>query len=320
MQISVKTHDFSNTLQKTTSNPVWLITGSSSGLGHALASAVLHHGDRVILAACNTAPMQALASAFPEAALVCALDLTKPEQIASVVRQAESHFGAIDVLVNNAGVGYLAAVEGGQEEGIRWQFETNFFGAAALIRAVLPGMRERNRGTIVNISSVAGFVSFAGMGYYAASKFALEGLTEALWQELEPLGIKVLLIEPGGFRTGMGLRNRLSEQIPDYASTSGAFRNFVQNAGDELFPGDPQRAADVIVKMVEADKKPYRIVLGSDAYAAITAKLEALRIEYQAGSAVAQSTDFASDLDPYKNELLGVIREGNSAPGPVSPL
>ena len=190
MQIPVKNRDVSNMLQKTMSNPVWLITGSSSGLGHALASAVLHRGHRVILTARNTAPMQALADAFPETALVCALDITKPQQIASVVSQVESHFGSIDVLVNNAGVGYLAAVEEGEEKAIRGQFETNFFGAAALIRAVLPGMRERKHGTIVNISSVAGFVSFAGMGYYAASKFALEGLTEALWQELEPLGIR----------------------------------------------------------------------------------------------------------------------------------
>jgi short-subunit dehydrogenase len=155
-------------------------------------------------------------------------------------------------------------------------------------------MRERKHGTIVNISSVAGFVSFAGMGYYAASKFALEGLTEALWQELEPLGIKVLLIEPGGFRTGMIKRNWFSEQIAAYANTSGAFRNFVQNAGDELYPGDPTRAADVIAKMVEADKKPHRIVLGSDAYAAITAKLRELLIEYESGCAIARSTDFAS--------------------------
>jgi NAD(P)-dependent dehydrogenase (short-subunit alcohol dehydrogenase family) len=238
--------------------------------------------------------MQALADAFPETALVCALDITKPEQIASVVRQAESRFGSIDVLVNAAGVGYLAAVEEGEEEGIRWQFETNVFGPAALIRAVLPGMRERKYGTIVNFSSVAGFVSNAGMGYYAASKFALEGLTEALWQELEPLGIKVLLIEPGGFRTGMIQRNRFSEQIAAYANTSGAFRSFVQNAGQELYPGDPKRAADVIVKMVEADKTSHRIVLGKDAYAVITQKLDALRTEYEAGSAVAQSTDFVS--------------------------
>ncbi len=294
MQIPVKSRDVSKMLQRTTGNPVWLITGCSSGLGHALGGAVLHRGHRVVLTARNTAPMQALADTFPESALVCALDITKPEQIASVVSKAKSRFGSIDVLVNNAGVGYLAAVEEGEEEAIRGQFETNFFGAAALIRAVLPGMREREHGTIVNISSVAGFVSFAGMGYYAASKFALEGLTEALWQELEPLGIKVLLIEPGGFRTGMVKRNWFSEQIAAYNKTSGAFRNFVQSAGDELYPGDPTRAADVIAKMVEADKKPHRIVLGSDAYAAITAKLHELLIEYESGCAVAHSTDFAS--------------------------
>jgi NAD(P)-dependent dehydrogenase (short-subunit alcohol dehydrogenase family) len=290
----VKRRDVSKMLQKTTSNNVWLITGCSSGLGHALAGAVLHRGHRVVLTARNTAPMQALANAFPGTALVCALDITKPQQIASVVSQAEFHFGSIDVLVNNAGVGYLAPVEEGEEEAIRGQFETNFFGAAALIRAVLPGMRERKHGTIVNISSVAGFVSFAGMGYYAASKFALEGLTEALWQELEPLGIKVLLIEPGGFRTGMVKRNWFSQQIAAYSNTSGAFRTFVQNAGDELYRGDPVRAADVIAKMVEADKKPHRVVLGSDAYAAITAKLRELLIEYESGCAVAHSTDFAS--------------------------
>src|SRR6202158_2931832 len=221
MQIPAKSRDVSKMLQKTTSNPVWLITGCSSGLGHALGSAVLRRGHRVILTARNAAPMQALAGAFPETALVCALDITKPEQIASVVSQAESRFGSIDVLVNNAGVGYLAAVEEGEEEAIRWQFETNFFGAAALIRAVLPGMRERRRGTIVNISSVAGFVSFPSVGYYAASKFALEGLTEALWQELEPLGISVLLIEPGGFRTGMLQRNRLRAHIAGTARSAG---------------------------------------------------------------------------------------------------
>jgi short-subunit dehydrogenase len=181
-------------------------------------------------------------------------------------------------------------------------------------------MRKRVHGTIVNISSVAGFVSFAGMGYYAASKFALEGLTEALWQELEPLGIKVLLIEPGGFRTGMVQRNRYSDQIAAYATTSGAFRNFAQNAGDELFPGDPNRAAEVIVKMVEADKVPHRIVLGRDAYAAIAAKLDALRIEYEEGSAVAQSTDFAFAIDPDNNQLPGVIRRSNPVPGSLSPL
>lgn len=277
------------------SNPVWLITGCSSGLGHALARAVLHHGQRAVLTARTTAPLEALARDFPETALVAALDITKPEQIGEVVRRAEAHFGSIDVLVNNAGVGYLAAVEEGDDDSIRWQFETNFFGAAALIRAVLPGMRGRKRGTIVNVSSVAGFVSHAGMGYYAASKFALEGLTEALWQEVEPLGLRVLLVEPGGFRTGMVQRNRLSAQIPAYAATAGAFRTFVGNAPVEVFPGDPARAAEVLIEQVAAEKVPHRLVLGSDSHDAITAKLDTLQLEYAAGKAGALRTDFVAE-------------------------
>jgi NAD(P)-dependent dehydrogenase (short-subunit alcohol dehydrogenase family) len=272
--------------------PVWLVTGASSGLGHALATAVLQHGHRAVLTARSTASIETLASGYPETALVEALDVTKPAQIEDVVRKAEAHFGSIDILVNNAGVGYLAAVEEGDDDSIRWQFETNVFGPAALIRAVLPAMRRRKRGTIVNISSVAGFASHAGMGYYAASKFALEGLTEALWQEIEPLGLKVLLVEPGGFRTGIVQRNRVSEQIPAYAGTSGAFRNFVQNASEEVFLGDPARAAKVLIDVVESDQRSHRVVLGSDAYSAITSKLEALQTEYKAGHTIAYSTDF----------------------------
>jgi NAD(P)-dependent dehydrogenase (short-subunit alcohol dehydrogenase family) len=279
-------------IETTASTPVWLITGASSGLGHALASAVLQHGHRAVLTARNTDSIETLASGYPAAALVQALDVTKPAQIADVVRKAEAHFGSIDILVNNAGVGYLAAVEEGDDDSIRWQFETNFFGAVAVIRAVLPIMRKRERGTIVNISSMAGFVSNAGMGYYAASKFALEGLTEALWQEVEPLGLNVLLVEPGGFRTGIMQRNRFSEQIPAYAGTSGAFRNFVQNASDEVFLGDPARAAKVLIEVVESDQRSRRVVFGSDAYGAITSKVQALQTEYEAGQSIAYSTDF----------------------------
>jgi NAD(P)-dependent dehydrogenase (short-subunit alcohol dehydrogenase family) len=279
-------------IETTANSPVWLITGASSGLGYALASAVLEHGHRAVLTARNTASIKTLAGSYPAAALVEALDVTKPAQIADVVRKAEAHFGSIDILVNNAGVGYLAAVEEGDEDGIRWQFETNFFGPAALIRAVLPAMRKRERGTIVNISSVAGFVSSAGMGYYAASKFALEGLTEALWQEVEPLGLKVVLVEPGGFRTGIVQRIQVSEQIPAYAGTSGAFRNFVQSASEEVFLGDPARAAKALIEVVESDQRRRRVVFGSDAYGAITSKVKALQTEYEAGQSIAYSTDF----------------------------
>ena len=275
------------------SNPVWLITGCSSGLGHALATTVLQRGHRVVLTARTTVPFYALAAAYPKTALVAALDVTKADQITSVVREAEAHFGSIDVLVNNAGVGYLSAVEEGEDHGIRWMFETNFFGAAAMIRAVLPGMRSRKNGSIVNISSMVGFANFAGMAYYGASKFALGGLTEALWQEVEPLGIKVLLIEPGGFRTGIVQRNRMSPQIGDYAGTSGAFRTYVNNMKEEDFIGDPARAAEVILKSVEGEKRAHRLVLGSDAYGAINAKLETLRTEYAASAGIAGTTDFS---------------------------
>ncbi len=204
---------------------------------------MLRHGYRAVLAARRTSLLQSFVDEFPETAFVAELDLTKSEQVAAVARNAEAHFGSIDVLVNNAGVGYLSAIEEGGDEDIRWQFETNFFGPAALIRAVLPGMRERQHGHIINVSSVAGFVSHAGMGYYAASKFAVDGLTEALCQELEPLGIKVDLVEPGGFRK----------------------------------------------------EKPQRLVLGSDAYGAITTKLAALQSQYEATALVAQTTSFPSD-------------------------
>ncbi|AME26994.1 oxidoreductase [Burkholderia sp. PAMC 26561] len=274
------------------SRPVWLITGCSSGLGYALASAALRHGNRVVLTARNTVALEGLLSAYPETALVASLDVTKGNDIERVVREAEARFGAIDVLVNNAGVGYLAAVEEGSEDDIRWQFDTNFFGAANLIRAVLPGMRRHRQGTIINISSMAGVVSYAGMGYYAASKFALEGLTEALWQEVEPLGIRVMLVEPGGFRTGIVQRNRMSEQIEAYADTAGAFRQFVSSAGESVYPGDPEKAAKVIIDMVAADNKPHRLILGSDAYPAIVASLDAQQSEYAEYEAVSRSTDF----------------------------
>jgi NAD(P)-dependent dehydrogenase (short-subunit alcohol dehydrogenase family) len=273
---------------------VWLITGCSSGIGRALAAAALSAGHRVVLTARTIDSLQELAALHPAKALVLPLDVTKPVRISEIVAQVESHFGTIDVLVNNAGVGYLAAVEEGRDEEIRWQFETNFFGPAALARAVLPGMRRRGRGTIVNISSMAGFIGMMGMGYYSASKFALEGLTEALWQELEPLGLRAMLVEPGGFRTGMVQRTKTSISIEAYTQTAGAVRQYVQNMADESILGDPDRAAIAILKAVEGDKKLRRLVLGSDAFTAIAGKLSTLQQQYADSEEVAQSTDYAS--------------------------
>ena len=232
----------------------WLITGASSGLGHALASVALRRGDQVVLAATALAPMQALATTFPDSAMALAFDVTDAEQRASVVRQAEARFGSIDFLVNNAGIDILGAVEEQDEVDYRRLFEVNFFGPVAMLRLVLPGMRKLKKGTIVNMSSMDGIASMAVNGYYSASKFALEGITEALWQEIEPLGLRAVLINPGSFRTGIGERTKFSgKQIEAYSATSGAFRKAMAQLSDDMFPGDPSRAADVIFQSLKSD-------------------------------------------------------------------
>ncbi len=281
----------------TKTSSLWLITGASSGLGYALARAVLEHGDRVLLTARTTAPMDELASRYPERAHVAALDVTDASQVAAVVADAEARLGGVDVLVNNAGVGYIGAVEEGDDGDVRRQFDINFFGPAAMIRAVLPGMRARGRGSIVNVSSVAGFVARPGLGYYSASKFALGALTESLWHEVEPLGLRVLLVEPGGFRTGNVARSFFAkERNPAYAATSGAFRDLVVGLGDSSGGGDPARAAEAIYAAVHGGGEAHRLVLGSDAHGGVTAKLAELRKDYEgdAVAALARSTDRVS--------------------------
>ena len=191
---------------------VWLITGASSGLGYALAEHVLKQGDQVVLAARTVASMEALAASYPNTALAVGLDVSDPQQQVAALRQAEARFGAIDFLVNNAGIDFLGAIEEQDEADYRKIFEVNFFGAVALLRLALPAMRARGRGMIVNMSSMDGIASLPANGFYSASKFALEGMTEALWQEIEPLGLRAMLIEPGSFRTGIGGRTKFSGQ------------------------------------------------------------------------------------------------------------
>lgn len=272
--------------------PVWLITGTSSGVGRTLAEAVLNHGHRVVLTARNPESLKEIADRFPDTSYAAALDVTDPKQVLKVVEEAESKFGRIDVLVNNAGIGYSSAIEEGEDDAIRSVFETNFFGLASMIRAVLPGMRERKQGTIVNVSSNSGVVAMPSLGYYSASKFAVEGLSEALWQEVAPLGIKVLLLEPGGMKTGILQKNRQSVRNPAYAETSGAVRDLLEKHGDSLLTGDPERIAQVIIKTVELDDKPNRLILGSSAFDQIMQKLDALKSEYSTWESVSRSTDF----------------------------
>jgi NAD(P)-dependent dehydrogenase (short-subunit alcohol dehydrogenase family) len=244
----------------------WLITGASSGLGYALAEYVLERGDQVVAAARTLEPMAALTERYPDAGLALTLDVTDPQQRADAISHAEARFGAIDVLVNNAGIDFIGAIEEQEEKDYRAQFEVNFFAAAALLRQVLPGMRTRGRGTIINISSMDGIASLPVNGWYASSKFALEGLTEALWQELEPIGLRAFLVEPGSFRTGLETRTNFSgTTIDDYAATSGAFREMLKTITPEMWPGDPTRAAAAIYHVVNSDEARHWVILGSDA-------------------------------------------------------
>lgn len=271
--------------------PVWFITGCSTGFGRELAKQVLELGHRVVVTARRPAEVKDLA-ALGEA-LVLTLDVTKQGQINAAIKAAEKRFGRIDVLVNNAGIGYFAAIEEGEEKEVRRMFEINVFGLSRMVQAALPGMRRRHRGFIVNFSSIAGLRAFPAAGYYNATKFAVEGLSEALWQEVEPLGIKVMLVEPSGFRTDWAGRsaNESKRQIADYAATAGAWRKQVRAMSGKQ-PGDPVRAARAIIAAVEGAKPPHRLLLGNDAYEGATAKLKELGKEFSAWESVARGADF----------------------------
>jgi len=279
--------------QKTTDaeKPVWFITGCSTGFGRELATQVLELGYRTVITARKPADVKDLA-ALGET-LVLKLDVTKQDQINAAIKAAEKKFGGIDVLVNNAGIGYFAAVEESEDQEVRRMFDINVFGLGRMIQAVLPGMRKRRKGFIVNIASVAGLRSFPSLGYYSATKFAVEGLSEALWQEIEPLGIKLMVVEPSGFRTDWAGRsaNESKKQIADYAKTAGAARREVR-ADSGKQPGDPVRAAHAIIKAVASQHPPHHLLLGNDAYNGATAKLKTLGKEYKTWEAVSRGADF----------------------------
>ncbi|MGX1807587.1 SDR family NAD(P)-dependent oxidoreductase [Nocardia sp. NPDC055321] len=271
----------------------WLITGASRGLGRALAEHVLARGDQAVLAASSTPSTTELASRYPETALALRLDVTDAEDRANGVRAALDRFGAIDVLVNNAAIDFVGALEEQDESDYRRLFEINFFGAVALTREVLPGMRRRHAGIVVNVSSMDGFASLPANGYYSASKFALEGFTEALWQEIEPLGLHAMVIQPGSFRTGIEHRTKASGlPIEDYAATAGAFRDMLDDLTPEMFPGDPAKAAAAIYESVTSARPRHWVALGSDARRRIGDKLDRFRAEFDAGADFALSTDF----------------------------
>ncbi|OYT87485.1 MAG: short-chain dehydrogenase/reductase [Burkholderiales bacterium PBB6] len=274
-----------------TEPPVWFITGCSTGFGLELAKQAIERGWRTVLTARDPSKLEGY-GATPNV-LVLKLDVTQPDQVAAAVAAAEARFGGIDVLVNNAGIGYFAAIEEGEEAEVRKMFEVNVFGLTAMVQAVLPGMRQRRRGCIVNVASLAGLRGFAALGQYNATKFAVEGLSEALRQEVEPLGIRVMVVEPSGFRTDWAGRsaNESARQIDDYMASAGNVRNAVRASSGKQ-PGDPVRAAKAIVKAVASGNPPHHLLLGNDAFEGAMAKLDELRKVFAAGEAVARGADF----------------------------
>ncbi len=257
--------------------PVWFVTGCSSGFGRDFARAALAHGFRLVATARDPKKLDDIIAGHEGNAIALALDVTDPDQVKHAVSEAERVFGRIDVLVNNAGYGYLAAVEEGEDKDIRAMFETNFFGLAAMVRAVLPGMRARRHGCIVNVASVGGIVGFAGSGYYAATKIAVEGLSPSLAKEVEPLGIRVLIVEPGPFRTeGAGRSLKQSANfIGDSEPTAGTRRR--ETAGSSgTQAGAPARAAEAVIAAVQSPTPPLHLVLGRAGFDNVESQLKSM--------------------------------------------
>ncbi|BAY84503.1 short-chain dehydrogenase/reductase SDR [Calothrix parasitica NIES-267] len=274
-------------------NKVWLITGCSTGFGRALAEAVLNKGDYLIATARKPEQLGALINHYPDTAKALRLDVTLSQDIKAAVDSAIDTFGRIDVLVNNAGHGLIAALEEVNDVDIQKYFETNFFGAVRLMRTVLPVMRQQGSGHIVNMSSTAGLVGFGGSSLYCGTKFALEGTSEALAKEVESFGVKVTLVEPGAFRTDFNGRSLAAAEQPidAYAPVSVASLQWFKEM-DGKQPGNPIKAAQAIIQAVESSHPPMRLALGTDAISLIQEKLEWVKTDLDAWREVTVSTDY----------------------------
>jgi len=260
---------------------VWLISGCSTGFGRELATLVLQKGDNVAVTARNPADVNDIVSRFPDTAIALPLDVTKQAEIKSAVANTEKKFGRIDVLVNNAGIGYFGAIEESEEEEIRKMFEINFFGLANLTREVLPILRKQRSGHIINISSIGGFVAFPAVGFYNATKFAVTGYSEALAKETAHLGIKVTVVAPSGFRTDWAGRSANNSKIviDDYAASSHLNQDTIRkNSGRQ--PGDPVKAAEAIYKITTLENPPLRLLLGAGAMKGARNKLAELKKDF----------------------------------------
>ncbi len=276
---------------------VWLITGSSRGLGRALANAVLEAGDKLVATARDPAQLADLVDAYGSRVLALALDVTDEAAAEAAVKIAVDTFGRLDVLVNNAGYGNVAPIEDTSLAEFRAQIETNLFGTIIMTKAAIPVMRGQGAGHIIQFSSVGGRIGPVGRAPYAAAKWGVEGFSEVLSKEVGPLGIKVTVIEPGGFRTDFaGSSTAIYEGRPEYAETVGAMAEYQRNYNGRQ-PGDPARAAAAVLHIASLDTPPLRLLLGSDAAAAVE-KADAARMEAdRAWRVVSQSTDFEQSGD-----------------------
>ena len=273
--------------------PVWFVSGCTAGIGLALVRCLLGHGQRVVATGRGITQRDTGLTAS-DALLLLDLDVSQPAQIQASVTQALAHFGRIDVLVNNAGYGYQASVEEGDDAAIREQFEVNCFGLFALTRAVLPHMRAQRAGHIVNVTSVAGFIGSPGMGYYAASKHAVEGWADALATEVKPLGIRVTCVAPGPFRTDWAGRSlaRTGTQIADYEATAGARMALTsQRAGHQN--GDPDKAVEAIFQAVQHATPPHHLLLGGSSVDLVRQRLTRSLEEIEQWRAVSEATDYS---------------------------
>jgi short-subunit dehydrogenase len=272
---------------------VWFITGCSTGFGREMAKQLLESGEQVVVTARDASKVQDLVELSAENALALSLDVTDNAQVTESVKKAEEHFGKIDVLVNNAGFGYFGSIEESEESEVRSMFETNFWGLSAMTRAVLPKMRERKSGTIVNVSSVGGFVGNPSVGYYNATKFAVSGFSEALKKEVEPLGIKVLLVMPSGFRTDWAGRsaNDAPATISDYAQTADANKETIRGLSGKQ-AGDPVRGVKAIIDAVEDRNSPFNLFLGKAALRGALTRIEGLQKDIEANREITEGADF----------------------------
>jgi NAD(P)-dependent dehydrogenase (short-subunit alcohol dehydrogenase family) len=274
-------------------NKIWFITGCSTGFGRELAKEVLENGYKAVVTARKLEDIQDIVDDFSENAFAIKLDVTKPEDVKASVEQAIAHFGKIDVLVNNAGIGYFGAIEESEEDEVRRMFEINFWGLAEMTKAVLPGMRKQRSGHIINIASIGGLVGFPGVGFYNATKFAVDGYSEALAKEVAPLGIKVTVICPSGFRTDWAGRSANNSKIiiDDYKATAEANKNAIRGYSGKQ-PGDPVKAAKAIVKAVESANPPLHLLLGVAAMKGARNKLEVLKKDFDAWEETTVGADF----------------------------